>query len=60
MNETLSLINNKYLIIKELNHGEFGKIYKAKHRMSNDEVVIKIEKKMYFHYFYMKLEYIII
>lgn len=45
MNETLSLINNKYLIIKELNHGEFGKIYKAKHRMSNDEVVIKIEKK---------------
>ena len=45
MNETLSLINNKYLIIKELNNGEFGKIYKAKHRMSNDKVVIKIEKK---------------
>lgn len=45
MDETLKVINEKYLIINELNNGEFGKIFKAKHRLSNSDVVIKIEKK---------------
>lgn len=45
MEETLKVINEKYLIINELNNGEFGKIFKAKHRLSNSDVVIKIEKK---------------
>lgn len=38
-------MNNKYEIISELNSGEFGKVYKGKHKLSNELVVIKIEKK---------------
>ena len=45
MDDTLKFINKKYLIITELNHGEFGRVFKAKHRLSNNDVVIKVEKK---------------
>lgn len=45
MDESLKIINQKYLIIKELTNGEFGRVFKAKHKLSNSEVVIKIEKK---------------
>jgi serum/glucocorticoid-regulated kinase 2 len=38
-------INKKYTIINELTSGEFGKIYKAQHKMSQQIVVIKIEEK---------------
>ena len=45
MDESLKIINEKYLIIKELNNGEFGRVFKATHKLSNDDVVIKLEKK---------------
>ena len=38
-------MNNKYEIISELNSGEFGKVYKGKHKLTNELVVIKVEKK---------------
>lgn len=46
MDESLKIINQKYLIINELTNGEFGRVFKAKHKLSNSDVVIKIEKKM--------------
>lgn len=45
MDESLKIINEKYLIIKELTNGEFGRVFKAKHKLSNSDVVIKLEKK---------------
>lgn len=45
MNESLKVINEKYLIIKELTNGEFGRVFKATHKLSNSDVVIKLEKK---------------
>lgn len=38
-------IKKKYDLIEELTNGEFGKVYKAKHKLSNELVVIKIEEK---------------
>lgn len=45
MDNTLEGIEEKYLLINQLNNGAFGEIFKAKHKLSNDNVVIKIEKK---------------
>ena len=42
MNDSL---NEKYALLEELTNGEFGKIFKAKHKLSHDIVVIKIEEK---------------
>lgn len=42
---TLEIINKKYSINVELTNGEFGRVFKAKHILSNSDVVIKIEKK---------------
>lgn len=41
----MNKINEKYLIIDELINGEFGKVFKAEHKISKKLVVIKIEKK---------------
>lgn len=41
----MNKINEKYLIINELINGEFGKVFKAQHKISKKLVVIKIEKK---------------
>lgn len=44
-NDIFNIIKNKYTFEKELNHGEFGKVYRAKHKITNENVVIKIERK---------------
>ena len=36
---------DKYIFLHELTNGEFGKIYKARHKISNTDVVFKIENK---------------
>lgn len=36
---------DKYIFLHELTNGEFGKIYKARHKISNADVVFKIENK---------------
>ena len=41
----INFLNQKYCLLNELSHGEFGKVFKAKHKLSYEEVVIKIEKK---------------
>jgi serine/threonine protein kinase len=41
----MNKLNDKYLLIEELVSGEFGKVYKAQHKISKNLVVIKIEKK---------------
>ena len=50
MNEDLSnnniIIGKKYKIIEELGEGSFGKIFKALHIYSDEQVAIKIEKKL--------------
>ena len=50
MNEDLYnnniIIGKKYKIIEELGEGSFGKIFKALHIYSDEQVAIKIEKKL--------------
>ena len=37
------MIVNKYIITGKLSEGQFGKIYKGKHKKTNEDIVIKFE-----------------
>lgn len=39
------IIDNKYIIEEYVDEGAFSKVFKAKHKLSNETIAIKIEKK---------------
>ena len=37
------MIGNKYIIEEKISSGQFGKVYKGKHKRTNEQVAIKCE-----------------
>ena len=37
------MIVNKYIITNKVSEGQFGKIYKGKHKRTNEDIAIKFE-----------------